>query len=97
MDLNRKIILSNKVKQKAGLSVTDMDGETVMMDIDMGKYYGFNDVGSRIWEIISQPIVASEIITILLNEFNIGKDSCTSAVLLFLNRLIEDGIVEIEQ
>lgn len=83
------------VIQKKGLDATDMDGEVVMMDIDRGKYYGFNSVGSRIWELIKNPIAVRDINSTLLNEFNVDTKVCKEAVLSFLNRLNDEEIISI--
>ena len=30
---------------------TDIDDQTVMMDIEQGRYFGLNDTGTRIWDL----------------------------------------------
>ena len=81
------------VTQKKSLDTTYLDSEVVMMDIDKGKYYNFNLVGSRIWEVIQNPISVEDIVTKLMEEFEVDKDNCSSAVISFLDRLLNDDLI----
>ena len=93
MNINKIIFLDNIVTKKNGLDATDMDGEIVMMDIDKGKYYSFNEVGSRIWNIIEKPLTVKEIILILLDEFEVSEKTCEDSVLSFLSRIYNDELI----
>jgi len=93
MNISKIISLDNTVIQKKGLDATDMDGEIVMMDIDRGKYYSFNEVGSRIWNIIEKPLMVKEIVPILLNEFEVDEKTCEDSVLDFLSRIYNDELI----
>jgi hypothetical protein len=95
MDKDREVSINDVIVQKIGLDSTDMNGETVMMDITKGKYYGFNIVGSRIWELIEKPLEVKNIISILLKEFNVETQTCENTVITFLNRLYHEDIISI--
>lgn len=96
MKNSTKIIsLDNIVTQKKGLDATDMDGETVMMDIDRGKYYSFNEVGTSIWNITKKPLMVKEIIAGLLDEFDVDEKTCEISVLDFLSRIYNDELIYI--
>ncbi|RVB09604.1 PqqD family protein, partial [Mesorhizobium sp. M7A.F.Ca.CA.004.05.1.1] len=36
------------------------DGEAVVLDLTTGKYFGFSDSGSRLWDALSSGVPASE-------------------------------------
>lgn len=95
MEKNREIMIDNVIVQKTGLDSTDMNGEIVMMDINKGKYYGFNIVGSRIWELIANPLQVKEVISIILKEFNVDAQTCENTVITFLNRLYHEDIISV--
>ena len=95
MGKNMVILVEDVIAQKIGLDSTDMDNEIVMMDINKGKYYGFNSVGSRIWELIEKPLSVKEVISILLKEFNVDNKICEDTVLTFLNRLYNEKLITI--
>ncbi|AWI06377.1 lasso peptide biosynthesis PqqD family chaperone [Clostridium drakei] len=89
------ISIDDVITQKLGLDSTYMDDEIVMMDISKGKYYGFNSVGSRVWEIIERPISIKEVVSILIKEFDVDAKTCEDTVLTFLNGLYNESLITI--
>ena len=63
------IQLENAISRNPEIDATDLDGEVVMMNLEKGQYFMMNEVGSRIWEIINEPIKVSSVINKLLEEF----------------------------
>ena len=64
------------VTQTKELVSSDLDGETVLMSIETGKYYNMDPIGSRIWELIKDPMSVSQLIDILLGEFKVDREQC---------------------
>ena len=95
MSEKNPIGMNTVVAQIEELVSSDPDGETVMMSIKNGKYYGMDAIGSRIWELIKQPRSVSELCGILLTEFNVDRERCEKDVLVFLNKLAEDNLVKV--
>ena len=48
-----RINLDTIINKNLEIDDTDLDGEKVMMNLERGEYFMMNEVGSRIWEIIS--------------------------------------------
>jgi hypothetical protein len=95
MSRKNPIGLDTVVAQIEELVSSDLDGETVMMSVKNGKYYGMDAIGSRIWALIKQPRSVSELCDILLTEFNVDRERCEKDVLIFLNKLAEDNLIRI--
>lgn len=95
MEKNKIITLDTIVSQKRELDATDMDGEIVMIDIDKGKYYGFNEVGSRIWKLVEKSLTVREIHSILLTEYDVDTKTCEESVVSFLNGLYKEEVISI--
>ncbi len=72
-----------------------MDGETVMMSIENGEYFGLNTVGSRMWELIENPIKVDALIELLLDEFDVSSEQCEMETMEFLNHLLEKKLLTI--
>ncbi len=85
------------VTRNEGLVSADMDGETVMMSIENGKYFGMDSIGSRIWEIIEQPRSVSQLCAILLEEFDVEPDQCERDVTEFLEELIKEKLIKVTE
>jgi hypothetical protein len=65
-----------------------------LMSIKNGAYYGMDPVGSRVWELIAQPVRASAICEALLGEFSVDKETCERQVLAFLRQLEDANLLE---
>jgi len=79
--------------QNKDLDATDLDGEKVMMNLNKGRYYGLNSVGSRIWELAKDQISISDIIDTLKNEYDVEPSLCETSVLEFLSLLLKEDII----
>jgi hypothetical protein len=95
MKTNGPISPNTIVAQTKELVSSDLDGETVLLSIETGKYYNMDPIGSRIWELIKDPMSVSQLIDILLDEFNVDREQCEKEVLAFLNKLAEDHLIQL--
>ncbi len=73
----------------------EMDNETVMMDIEQGRYFGLNETGTRIWALLAQPVVIRELCDQLADEFNVPPEQCEQEVFDFLGRLSGRGLLQV--
>ncbi len=91
-----EIIANTKLLLNQELLQSEIDGETIMMSIDNGKYYGLNTIASRIWEILKTEPLFSELVNILLSEYEIEEKQCNQETLEFLENLIKNKLIKIE-
>ena len=66
-----------------------------MMNLDKGEYFMMNEVGSRIWEIISEPVNVKGIIDTLRSEYEVDEETCKDTVVEFLGRLNNADLISI--
>lgn len=85
--------LSATVQQTPSAVSCEIEEQTVLLNVDAGKYHGFNEVASRIWQMIESPIKIDQVCDQLIQEFDISKEQCESDVLRFLQHLNESGLV----
>jgi hypothetical protein len=93
--MNQYIDLNTCIMQATNLISCDLDGETALMSVEHGKYYGINPIGSRIWALIEQPRLISDLCACLLSEFEVESTQCENDVLAFLSELAKDNLVKI--
>lgn len=87
------ININNVVSRRNDIDTTDLNGEIVMMDLEKGRYFSLNGVGSRIWEIIEEPIGINKIVDCLLEEYDVNRNECEENVLEFLGKLDDANII----
>jgi hypothetical protein len=85
--------INSIVQRNPKLIANQMDGEIVMMSIDNGEYYGLDEVGSRIWELMEQPVSLGELINSLVTEFEVSRDECFQDTMEFLDDLFAKDLL----
>mgnify|MGYP000628421697 FL=1 len=90
------ININNVVSRRNDIDTTDLNGEIVMMDLEKGRYFSLNGVGSRIWEIIEEPIGINKIVDSLLEEYDVSRNECEENVLEFLGKLDDANIISVD-
>ncbi len=74
---------------------SDLGGEVAILDLKAGVYYGLDAVGARIWSLIQEPRTIEEIRDILVSEYEVESDRCESDLITLVQRLAEEGLVEV--
>lgn len=85
------------VKQAENSVSCEIEEQTVLLNVEAGKYHGFNEVASKIWQAIESPVSVKHICENLLDEFDISKEQCESEVLGFLKQLNNAGLITISE
>ncbi|MBW4612042.1 MAG: lasso peptide biosynthesis PqqD family chaperone [Desmonostoc vinosum HA7617-LM4] len=75
---------------------SELQGEAVILDIKSGVYYGLNQVGASIWNLIQTPKTVAEIRDALLNEYDVDAKACEADILVLLEELATKGLIEIK-
>ncbi|MEM8725858.1 MAG: PqqD family peptide modification chaperone [Pseudomonadota bacterium] len=85
---------STKLKQATGVVAADMNGETVMMDIDKGVYFALAGTGNQIWSALESPATLAEVIANIRLEYDVaGVEDLEQTVTEFLVNLLNNGLV----
>jgi hypothetical protein len=72
----------------------DIGGETAILHLRSGIYYGLNAVGSRIWELIQTPRPLAELQTVLIEEYDVAPERLEYDLGNLVEELAKAGLVE---
>lgn len=86
---------STILSRVAEIVAAEMDGETVMINIDTGKYYGIDPIGSKIWGYLAAPKTLAELVDALVAEYDVDRDHCKADVTEFLTYMSGEGLVKL--
>jgi len=75
---------------------SDLGGEVAILHLEAGMYYGLEEVGARIWNLIQEPRPVEEIRDILVSEYEVEPDRCESDLIVLLTRLADEGLIEVK-
>ena len=79
--------------RKPDLVATEMADITVMFRVEQERYYGFEVVGSRIWQLLETPTTVAALCDRLKGEFDVAPDQCEREALAFVQQLHDEDLV----
>ncbi len=86
---------TTKLQRNNGAISAEVDGETVMVDLDMGSYFALTGTGSFIWALLENPASLDEIVEAIRQEFDVSESgSLEDAVSPFIMDLFARGLVK---
>ena len=72
------------IKQNDRIITARLNNEVSLLNEHNGMYYALDEIGSVIWDMISEPITLKAIINKLVSEYDITQEECERDVLRFL-------------
>lgn len=86
------ITLTQRLLRSEDVLSQNLDGEAVLLDLASETYFGLNEVGTRVWELLESSRSLGEIATLLQSEYEVESARAESDVLDLATRLIEAGL-----
>ena len=75
------------------LFATLSDG-AVVLDIQTKKYFSLNDTGARIWALIREGLAIDDMISVLLDEYDVSRSAASEAVSSLVESLASEKLIE---
>lgn len=76
---------------------TNMDGETVLLDLSTGRYYTLNRLGSTIWEHCTGHNTIGDIHAVLCERFDVAPQRALDDLVTLVNQLVQEGLLQQER
>ena len=73
-----------------------LDGEAVLLDIASEEYFSLNEVGMRMWQLLSENSNTEEAIQQLLLEYEVDETTLHQDMAQWIDELVELGLANIE-
>ena len=73
----------------------ELEGETVLLNLQSERYYGLDDVGTRMWELLAENGDVAAAAAHLLKEYNVEPAQLESDLATLIGRLAEAGLLTI--
>ena len=83
------------VRRSDDVNAAHVGEEMVMMRLESDYYYGMDDIGRRVWELLEAPMSATDLSEKLMKEYKVSQEECEADLLEFLTKLQEEGIVRV--
>ena len=73
----------------------DLAGETAILNIKNGVYYGLDPLGARIWNLMQEPRAVSEIQATISGEYDVEPERWARDLQVLLEKLLAEGLIEV--
>jgi predicted metal-dependent hydrolase len=85
-----------EVVRSEALAVTEVDGESVILNVDTGQYYGLNPVGAQLFSALDTPQSVGHLVEqVRAAHPDVSPSTIRDDVHAFLHRMIELGLVHV--
>ncbi|MDO3642248.1 PqqD family protein [Mucilaginibacter sp. L3T2-6] len=89
--------LPKKVKISDNVLFQHLNNECVLLDMASEQYFGLNDVGARIWQILSEGDGdAEKTLSLLLSEYETDEATLRADLINLLTELGNEKLIIIE-
>jgi len=90
INLNQTIALSPDVISQ------EVSGETVLLDLESENYFGLDEVGTRIWQLIKETNDLSVIFDTLLEEYEVTEERLQQDLTVLLTEIEGLGLITLK-
>ncbi len=71
-----------------------LDNEAVILNLDTEGYYSLNEVGTKLWQLISQKVALKNAVDLITSEYDAEKNTIENDLLTVVNELKKEGLIE---
>ena len=90
LSMNQTIALSPDVISQ------EVSGETVLLDLESENYFGLDEVGTRIWQLIKETDDLNAIFKILLEEYEVTEERLQRDLTVLLSEIEGLGLITLK-
>jgi hypothetical protein len=89
------VSFSDRVKVQDDVLISNVQEESVILNLDSERYFGLDDVGTRFLSVLTTSDSIEAAYTKLLSEFDVDRDVLRQDLTALVENLIEQGIVQV--
>ena len=73
----------------------ELEGETVLLNLQNERYYGLDDVGTRMWQLLAENGDVAAALAQLLKEYDVDAARLEADLATLIGRLAEAGLLTV--
>jgi len=90
-----QISFSDRVRVPDGVLISRLQEESVILNLDSERYFGLDDVGTRILSVLSTSDSIEAAFESLCAEYDVDGQVLRQDLLALVESLVQQGIVEV--
>lgn len=89
------VTLKDRVSAPAHVLVRFLDRESVLLNLETEQYFGLDETGTRMWQLLTAAPDIEAAYKELLAEFEVEPDLLRENLTDLLERLVENGLLQV--
>ena len=90
------IPLSSNISISSEVLAQEVDGETVLLDLQSESYFGLDEVGTRIWQLLQEHNELQKVFDTLLEEYDVEEKQLGNDLDELIKKLSDAKLVTTE-
>ena len=89
--------LESRIRVHEDVLFRELGGEAVILNLKSGKYYGLDEVGTRMWALLTQNGQVQPAYHALLDEYDVTAERLRLDLLRFIDELAAHGLLNVDE
>ena len=90
-----KLTLTQKISVLQDVLVQDLGGESVLLNLQSEQYFGLDDVGTQMWQVLTETESIQAAYDLLLAEYQVEPEQLHQDLQDLIEQLVNHGLVEV--
>jgi len=95
MDPHSQLSHSTLLTRSDDILSADLDGETVLLKIERGAYFGLDDIGGEVWRLLETPLAAGELYGALSGRYDADMATIENDLAPVLVEMLDEGLIRV--
>jgi len=75
---------------------TEVEGETVLLNLESGQYYSLDTTGTRMWALLAQHGRIEPAIAAMLDEYDVSAETLRRDMIALVEQLAMHGLLRVD-
>jgi hypothetical protein len=84
-----------RVTVPAHVMVREIQGESVLLNLNSERYFGLDEVGTRMWATLATSASVQAAYEVLLGEYDVEAEQLRQNLQELIAKLVENGLLEV--
>lgn len=89
--------LDAKVAVPEGVLIRELEGESVLLNLDTESYFGLDEVGTRMWTVLLEQGTPARALPVLAAEYAVEPGRLQDDLLDFVSKLAGMGLLRVDE
>jgi hypothetical protein len=88
-------MLESRVQVNEDVLFQELQGESVLLNLKSGIYFGLDPIGTRIWQLFAEHDALSDIARVIADEYDVSRDRCETDLVVLVTELERQGLISL--